>query len=121
MHLDSPVVDQMRLGPVDGTFDQLMLTDLTAPMPIYNRPVKIVEALGIIVMHAGLIHAAQVAESAGVSPLWTQLSPEIRHGQIGRVMRAFSLLYRPDIGGSLRASLIFRVGGPGGGEWHVDL
>jgi hypothetical protein len=90
-------------------------------MPIYNRPLQIVEALGIIVMHAGLIHSAQVAEPAGVPPLWMQLSPEIRHRQIGRVMRAFSLLYRRDIGRSMRAVLAFLVGGPGGGNWYVDL
>jgi hypothetical protein len=95
--------------------------ELAAVMPIYNRPVRIVEALSIMVMHAGLIHAAQVAEPAGALPLWTRLSPEIRHRMIGRVMRAFSLLYRRDIGGSLRATLVFRVSGPGGGEWHVRL
>ena len=95
--------------------------ELTALMPIYNRPIQIVEALGILVMHAGLVHAAQVAEPAGVPPLWTQLSPEIRHRMIGRVMRALSLLYRRDLGGSLRAVIVFRVGGPGGGEWYVDL
>jgi hypothetical protein len=95
--------------------------DLAAPMPIYNRPVKIVEALGIIMIHAGLFHTAQVAEPAGKAPLWKQLSPEIRHRVIGRTMRAFSLLYRYDIGGPLRTSLVFRVDGPGGGEWHVDM
>jgi SCP-2 sterol transfer family/Mycothiol maleylpyruvate isomerase N-terminal domain len=94
---------------------------LTAVMPIYNRPVSIVEALGIMMMHAGLIHSAQVAEPAGVPPLWTELAPEIRHRVIGRVLRAFSLLYRRDIGRSLRATLVFRVDGPGGGEWHVCL
>lgn len=94
---------------------------LTMPMPIYNRPVQIVEALGIIVMHAGLIHTAQVAEPAGVPPLWTRLPSELRHRQIGRVMRAFSLLYRRDIGGPLRAAFVFRVDGPGGGVWHVDV
>ena len=50
-----------------------------------------------------------------------QLSPEIRHRVIGRVMRAFSLLYRFDLGGSLRNSLVFRVDGPGGGEWYVKF
>jgi hypothetical protein len=95
--------------------------EVTASMPIYNRPIQIIEALGIIVMHAGLIHTAQVAEPAGVPPLWTQLSPEVRHRQIGRVMRAFSLLYRQDIGGSLRAGLAFHVDGPGGGEWYVNV
>jgi hypothetical protein len=94
---------------------------LTMAMPIYNRPVRIVEALGIIVMHAGLVHTAQVAEPAGLAPLWMRLAPEIRHRQIGRVMRAFSLLYRHDIGDPLRAVLAFHVGGAGGGDWHVDV
>ena len=97
------------------------LAELAVSMPIYNRPVQIAEALGIIVMHAGLVHTAQVAEPAGVPPLWTQLPPDIRHRQIGRLMRAFTLLYRRDIAGSLRASLAFRVDGPGGGEWSVEL
>jgi hypothetical protein len=95
--------------------------ELTAQMPIYNRPVKIVEALGIIIFHAGLAHSAQVAEPAGLPPLWMQLSPEIRQRVIGRVMRAFSLLYRHDFGGSLRTTLVFRIDGPGGGEWYVEL
>jgi hypothetical protein len=95
--------------------------ELTVQMPIYNRPVRIVEALGIIMIHVGLFHSAQVAEPAGLPPLWMQLSPEIRHRVIGRTMRAFSLLYRQDIGGSLRTTLVFRVDGPGGGEWYVEL
>ena len=36
-------------------------------------------------------------------------------------MRAFSLLYRFDIGGSLRDTIVFRVDGAGGGEWYVAL
>jgi hypothetical protein len=95
--------------------------ETTVQMPIYNRPVRIVEALSIIMVHAGLFHTAQVAEPAGVPPLWMQLSPEVRHRVIGRTMRAFSLLYRFDIGGSLRTTLVFRVDGPGGGEWYVTL
>jgi hypothetical protein len=95
--------------------------ELTAHIAIYNRPVEIAEALDIILIHVGLFHSAQVAEPAGHPPLWMQLSPEIRHRMIGRVMRAFSLLYRFDIGGPLHTTLVFRVDGPGGGEWHVDL
>jgi hypothetical protein len=72
-------------------------------------------------MHAGLVHTAQVAEPAGIAPLWTKLPPDVRHRQIGRAMRAFSLLYRHDIGDPLRASLRFRVDGRGGGDWHVDV
>jgi len=95
--------------------------ETTAKMPIYNRPVKIVEALSIIMIHTGLFHSAQVAEPAGLPPLWMQLSPEIRHRVIGRTMRAFSLLYRLDIGGPLHDTLVFRIDGPGGGEWYVEL
>jgi hypothetical protein len=94
---------------------------VTAQLPIYNRPVSIAEALSILIFHAGLVHTAQVAEPAGVPPLWRQHSPEFRHRVIGRTMRAFSLLYRRDIGGSLRDTLAFRIDGPDGGEWYVKV
>ena len=42
--------------------------ELASEMPIYNRPVKITEAMGIMMFHAGLHHSAQVAEPAGVPP-----------------------------------------------------
>jgi len=95
--------------------------ELVSEMPIYNRPVKITEAMSIMMFHAGLHHSAQVAEPAGVPPLWKQLSPEIRHRVIGRVMRALSLLYRYDLGGNLRAVFAFEMEGPGGGSWHVGV
>ncbi len=114
------------LGILDQTADiaanlQPGQGELASAMPIYNRPVKIVEAISIIMFHAGLHHSAQVAEPVGVPPLWTHLSPEVRHRVIGRVMRALSLLYRFDLGGDLRAVFMFRVDGPGGGNWHVDV
>jgi hypothetical protein len=90
-------------------------------LPIYNRPVTIVEALSIIMIHTGVFHSAQVAEPAARPPLWTCLSPDIRHRAIGRAMRALSLLYRFDIGGPLRTTFAFRVDGPGGGEWFVSV
>lgn len=127
-HLDMPmkrlcaelldVFDQAANIARNLTSDQ---AELTVQMSIYNRPTSIVEALGIFVVHAGLFHTAQVAEPVGLPPLWTQLSPAIRHRMIGRTMRAFSLLYRKDLGGSLRTSLVFRVDGPGGGEWYVEM
>jgi len=95
--------------------------ELTVQMPIYNRPVRIDEALSIIIFHAGLVHSAQVAEPAGLPPLWKQLSPEFRHRVIERMARALSLLYRRDIGGSLQARIAFRVDGPDGGEWYVNI
>jgi Mycothiol maleylpyruvate isomerase N-terminal domain/SCP-2 sterol transfer family len=111
--LDKAARTARDLGPVGA--------GLTAPMPIYNRPITVVEGLSIIMIHTGVFHSAQVAEPAGQPPLWTELSPEVRHRAIGRTMRAFSLLYRHDIGGPLRTTFVFRVAGPGGGEWHLDV
>ena len=62
-----------------------------------------------------------MAEPAGVPPLWHQLSPEIRHRVIGRVMRALSLLYRYDLGGDLVGAFRFHIAGPGGGDWYVAV
>lgn len=90
-------------------------------LPIYNRPVTIAETLGILMFHTGLHHSAQVTEPARVAPLWTQLDPAIRHRTIGRVVRALSLLYRYDLGGDLRAVIVFKVTGEGGSAWHIDI
>lgn len=95
--------------------------EIATAMPIYNRPVKILEALSVIMFHTGLHHTAQVAEPAGVPPLWVHLSQDIRQRIIGRVMRALSLLYRYDLGGDLQAVIAFRVDGPGGGSWYVKV
>ena len=93
----------------------------TVELPIYNRPVRVDELLGIQIMHPGLTHAAQVAEPAGLAPLWTQMDPAMRCRTISRVTRALSLLYRQDLGGRLEAVLAFQVGGAGGGQWYVVL
>jgi hypothetical protein len=95
--------------------------EAAAEMPIYNRPVKLIEALSILMFHTGLHHSAQVAEPAGQKPLWTHLAPDIRQRMIGRVMRALSLLYRQDLGQGLRAIYVFQVDGPGGGQWHIAV
>jgi hypothetical protein len=96
-------------------------SEITNEMPIYNRPVKITEALSIILFHSGLTHAAQVAEPAGLQPLWVHLSSEIRHRMVGRVMSALSLLYRHELGGDLKAVIAFGVDGEGGGDWYVQV
>lgn len=102
-----------RLGPQELA--------CTVDLPIYNRPVRVDELLGIQVMHTGLTHAAQVAEPAGVAPLWTALGTGARRRTISRAVRALSLLYRHDLGGEMEAILVFRIGGPAGGAWHVVL
>ncbi len=124
--LPAPALQAEFLDILDQAIDIARSTpperlEAAAEMPIYNRPVKLTEALAIIMFHAGLHHSAQVAEPVRVPPLWQQLSPQIRHRVIGRVLRAFSLLYRQDLGGKLRAVFVFRVDGPGGGTWRLSV
>jgi hypothetical protein len=93
----------------------------TAPLPIYNRRVRVDETLSIEALHSGLLHSAQIADPAGVPPLWSQFDEGVQHRLISRLMLAFSLLYRLDLADGLRDTVAFRVGGPGGGEWYLDL
>lgn len=95
--------------------------ELTAEMPIYNRPVRIVEVLSILIFHIGLVHSAQVTEPMGLPPLWKQYSPEFRHRIVGRTMLPLSLLYRRYIGGLLHTTFAFRIDGLDGGEWYVTV
>jgi len=92
---------------------------LTIPAPFYNRPLAVAEALGWQLIHPGMVHAAQLANGAGVAPLWVQYSPELMHRQITRLLSIMSHSYWPERGGDLRASINFVVSGPGGGRWHV--
>lgn len=107
--------------PMGGRTGAWMLHETIGRLCALNGAGLDIEALSIMMFHAGLVHTAQVAQPAGAAPLWTQLTPEILHRQIGRAMRASSLLYRQDIGGVLRATIAFRIAGPGGGEWFIAL
>ncbi len=89
--------------------------------PFYNRPLTVAEALGWQLTHPGIVHAAQVANGAGVRPLWTHYSPGLLHRQMTRFFNIMSHSYWPERGGDLRASLNFNVAGPGGGRWHLTL
>jgi hypothetical protein len=93
----------------------------TAPLPIYNRRVRVDETLSIEALHSGLLHSAQIADPAGVPPLWTRFDEAVQHRLASRLMLAFSLLYRVDLADGLRDTVAFRVGGAGGGEWYLDL
>ena len=60
----------MTKRPISRSTCSRVKGELASSMPIYNRPVKIVEAISIMMFHAGLHHSAQAAEPAGVPPLW---------------------------------------------------
>ncbi len=92
---------------------------LTIPVPFYNRPVTVAESLGWQLIHPGLVHAAQLANGAGIAPLWVHYPPDLMQRQLTRFFNTMSHSYWPERGGDLRAGINFIVAGPGGGRWHV--
>ena len=94
---------------------------LTIPIPFYNRPLTVAEALGWQLMHPGLVHAAQLANGAGVAPLWVHYPPDLLHRQISRFFNAMSHSYWPERGRTLRADINFVVARPGGGRWYLTV
>jgi len=93
----------------------------SAIVPFYQRPITVGELLGSQATHPGLVHGAQVANGAGVAPLWRQFPSEMLHRQITRFLHLMALSYWPERGGELRATLEFSAAGPGGGQWHMTL
>ena len=89
--------------------------------PGYEARMSVAELLGGQAVHPGLVHAAQVANAAGVQPLWRGCAPELVHRQITRLFHLMALSYWPERGGKLQATINFVVAGPGGGAWHVTV
>ena len=103
--------------------DRLSPTVLTQQtlFPFYNRPITVGELLAGLAAHPGLVHAAQVANGAGVAPLWVHYAPAMLQRQITRFFHFMSLSYWPERGGDLRATVNFNAAGPGGGSWYVTM
>ena len=93
----------------------------TTHLPFYHRPISLGELFGGQVAHPGLVHAAQVAQGAGVAPLWVQYPPELLHRQLTRFFHLMSLAYWPERGGNLQAAMKLSAAGPGGGSWVLTL
>lgn len=91
------------------------------PFPFYHRPISVGELFGGQAAHPGLVHAAQVAQGAGVAPLWVQYPPALLHRQLTRFFHLMALSYWPERGGNLRAAIRLSAAGPGGGTWTVAL
>jgi len=100
--------------------DPTALTQAIA-VPYYQRPITIGELFGAQASHPGLVHAAQVANGAGVKPLWEQFTPEMLSRQITRFLHIMSLAYWPERGGALQTAIELSAGGPGGGTWYLTI
>jgi len=89
--------------------------------PFYHRPISLGELFGGQAAHPGLVHAAQVAQGAGVAPLWAPYPPALLHRQLTRFFHLMALSYCPERGGNLSGAIVLNAAGPGGGSWTVAL
>ncbi len=86
-----------------------------------NGSPSVAELIGGQIVHTGLVHAAQVANGAGLPPLWRQFDAPMMQRQLMRLFRLMAFFYWPERGGKLRATMEFQIGGASGGVWHVVL
>jgi hypothetical protein len=93
----------------------------TTHVPFYHRPISLGELFAGQAAHPGLVHAAQVAQGAGVAPLWVQYPPALLHRQLTRFFHFLALSYWPERGGNLRGAIRLSAAGVGGGSWTVTL
>ena len=102
---------------------QLNVSELARSVatPIYSGATSVATLLGAQAAHAGLVHAAQVANGAQVKPLWRENRPALLYRQISRFFRLSGHSYWPERGGQLRATIAFAAEGSGGGEWYLAI
>lgn len=89
--------------------------------PFYNRPLTIAELFGGSLSHAGIVHAAQVANPVRKQPLWLFYRPGMMRRQLTRFFHILGLAYWPERGGELQAAIAFNASGQGGGSWLVRV
>lgn len=94
---------------------------LLVPIPAYNRPLTVLELLATQLSHAGVVHAAQLANGAGAAPLWAAYPPDLSRRQLTRFFNLLSHVYWPEHGGELRASINYTAAGAAGGRWHLTM
>ena len=108
------------MAQMAGTLTPDMLAQHVT-IPIFNRSITVAELLDMQIVHPGVLHAAQLSNAVGMMPLWVQYTSEFMHRQITRFFQVMALVYWPERGGDLQASINFIVAGPGGGRWSVAL
>lgn len=90
-------------------------------IPFYQTNPTIAQTLGIQLVHAGIIHAAQVAIGQRAQPIWNFYRPGLMRRQLTRFFTNMALVYWPERAGDLHATINFTVNGKGGGSWYVSL
>ncbi|MEM7344245.1 MAG: maleylpyruvate isomerase N-terminal domain-containing protein [Chloroflexota bacterium] len=87
----------------------------------YNQMISVAELLGAQSAHPAIVHGAQVACGARIDPLWHHLPPDLIQRQLTHLFRQMALVYWPERGGALQATITFIIAGEGGGRWQLTL
>jgi hypothetical protein len=118
--LRSAVEEHLRL--LDGVSEE----DLQKPAsnPGLRWPITVETTFDMYYLHLPL-HYQDIRHCIRKSrsiPHWAELaSPEEIHDSMDRTFRLMPLMYWPERGGDLRATYLFDLRGPGGGQWTLAI
>ncbi|GAB4108903.1 MAG: hypothetical protein OHK0022_61190 [Roseiflexaceae bacterium] len=119
--LSTQLLDGMtRLAAIAGAMSPEESRRTTA-LPFFNAPMRACDMIGSQLVHAGVVHAAQVVRGTGVEPLWRGLRQDTLQRILGHFFRVIGYVYWPERGGNLRATIAYLVGGPAGGDWRIEI
>ena len=90
----------------------------THPFPFYNHDITLAQLYGGQAAHPGLVHAAQVANGAGIPPLWRQYEPDMLKRQLSRLLHMMSLSYWPE---QVKQQTTINFVVPRQAAWHLCL
>ncbi len=93
----------------------------TIEHPYFSSRPTMAELIGTSLVHAGMVHAAQLAVGARMQPIWNLYDPGMMRRQLTRAFHMVGLAYWPERGGNLHATLVFQIDGQGGGRWFVRI
>ncbi len=124
-HTDAELVE-MLLGALSEAARIAARTEepvLSQPiaMPFYHSNPTIAQTLAVQLVHAGIVHGAQVAVGPRAQPIWTYYRPGFMRRQLTRLLLNMALTYWPERAGDLHATISFTVNGKGGGSWYLSV
>jgi hypothetical protein len=118
--LRSAVDEHLRL--LDGVSEE----DLQKPAtnPGLRWPITVQTTFDMYYLHLPLHYQdiRHCIRRRRKTPHWAELaSPEEIHDSMDLTFRLMPLMYRPERGGDLRATYLFDLQGPGGGQWTLEI
>ncbi|HSH03300.1 MAG TPA: maleylpyruvate isomerase N-terminal domain-containing protein [Anaerolineae bacterium] len=90
-------------------------------LPIYGTGLTVLELFAAQAVHAGLVHAAQLANGRGKPFLWRAYPMDVQMRLLGYLFILLGAVYWPERGPAGRTVVGFRVRRPWRRDWHLVL